>query len=439
MNCPSCQSEAAPGTVFCRECGARLPQEPPPLKVLQERYVLTKKLGQGGMGSVFLATDRRLSTARWAVKELTDVQITSPLERERAAESFRQEAEMLAGLSHPNLPRVTDSFTQDGRNYVVMEFIPGESLEAYLEQAGLPRPIPEVMAWARQLCAVLTYLHTQQPPVIFRDLKPGNIIMTPDGTLRLIDFGIARHFKPGQSRDTQAFGTVGYSAPEQYGQGQTDARSDVYSLSVMLHQMLTGYDPSNTPFRLPPAAQLNRNVPMPISNVLARGVQNDPAQRFASIADFRQALFGTGNLVQPQQGQVAIRPAMGPMINPAGAGAIPLQATAPPPTRKSTGLAVAAKRLGFVSVGLMGLGMLMVIVGNTVGGTKHALFNFGSFVSVLPLPLGPLAILLGLIAFFLKRTKQTARGQSDASTGIATGILTLLLFCGLLTFIGSRL
>ena len=435
MNCPSCQSEAAPGTVFCRECGARLPQEPPPLKVLQERYVLTKKLGQGGMGSVFLATDRRLSTARWAVKELTDVQITSPLERERAAESFRQEAEMLAGLSHPNLPRVTDSFTQDGRNYLVMEFIPGESLEAYLEQAGLPRPIPEVMAWARQLCEVLTYLHTQHPPVIFRDLKPGNIIVTPDGTLRLIDFGIARHFKPGQSRDTQAFGTVGYSAPEQYGQGQTDARSDVYSLSVMLHQMLTGYDPSNTPFRLPPAAQVNRTVPIPISNVLARGMQNDPAQRFASIADFRQALFGTGNLVQPQHDQMAVRPAVGPMLNPAGAGAIPLQATAPP-AGKSTGLAVTAKRVGLISIGLMGLGAVIAVLG--ISDPKRTLIGFGSLLAMPSLVLGPLAIILGLVAFFQKATKQTTRGQSDATIGIATGMLTLLLCCGLLWFIGAR-
>lgn len=427
MLCPTCKTDVAAGTAFCPECGTRMPQAAAPLRVLQGRYELTRKLGQGGMGAVYFAADRRLSTARWAVKELSDAQITTPLERQQAAESFRQEAEMLAGLSHPNLPRVTDHFAEDGRNYLVMEFVPGETLQAYMQRAGLPRPLPEVLEWARQLCDVLAYLHAQTPPVIFRDLKPANVMLTPEGTLKLIDFGIARLFKAGQSRDTQAFGTVGYSAPEQYGRGQTDARSDVYSLSVLLHQLLTGYDPSNTPFRLPPAIQLNPALPPAVSEVLAQGMHNDPGQRFDGVAAFRQALLASGNLVQRQSVE-----AVAGLTAPAqaqGAATGPGTAPAPPVT---TGLALAAMWMGIGSAALMALGTALVLAGAASGDPESPLAGLGAILALLPTALGPTAAALGFAALFNRGTQATARGRRDAIIGVATGVLTLLLCCGLL-------
>ncbi len=239
MRCTTCEHENPDGAPFCAECGSRLTAAaPPPIPdgptgtlpqqtVLQDRYVITGKLGQGGMGAVYRAGDRRLSTVSWAVKEMSESAITGPLERQQARDAFLHEAEMLAGLSHPNLPRVTDHFEQDGKAYLVMEFVPGETLLSYLQREGLPQPQARVFEWLRQLCNALEYLHSQDPPIIFRDLKPANIMLTPEGRIKLVDFGIARLFKPGQAKDTQAFGTVGYSAPEQYGRGQTDARSDV--------------------------------------------------------------------------------------------------------------------------------------------------------------------------------------------------------------------
>src|SRR5215213_522255 len=302
MHCPICQHNNVAGAPFCAECGTRLNQAPmisspatgtlPQQTVLQDRYVVTQKLGQGGMGAVYRAGDRRLSTVTWAVKEISQSALSGPMERQQARDAFRHEAEMLAGLNHPNLPRVTDHFEQDGKAYLVMEYVPGETLLSFLMREGLPQPQARVFEWTRQLCEALEYLHSQIPPIIFRDLKPANIMLTPNGQVKLIDFGIARLFKPGQAKDTQAFGTIGYSAPEQYGKGQTDARADVYSLGVLLHQLLTGYDPTETPFRLPPAGQVNPNLSQQLSVAISSATNSDPNQRFASIAAFRAALFG---------------------------------------------------------------------------------------------------------------------------------------------------
>ncbi len=308
MVCPTCQHDNADGAPFCAECGTRLNQplamtSPatgtlPQQTVLQDRYVVMQKLGQGGMGAVYRAGDRRLSTVTWAVKEMSQSAISGPLERQQARDAFRREAEMLAALNHPNLPRVTDHFEQNGKAYLVMEYVPGETLLSFLMREGLPQPQPRVFEWARQLCDALDYLHTQSPPIIFRDLKPANIMLTPNGQVKLIDFGIARLFKPGQAKDTQAFGTIGYSAPEQYGKGQTDARSDVYSLGTLLHQLLTGYDPTNTPFRLPPAGQVNPNLPQQLSDAISAATNSEPDRRFASISAFRAALFGMSGAVR---------------------------------------------------------------------------------------------------------------------------------------------
>jgi serine/threonine-protein kinase len=453
MRCPTCQHDNADGAPFCAECGTRLNRPPtmaspatgtlPQQTVLQDRYVVMQKLGQGGMGAVYRAGDRRLSTVTWAVKEMSQSAVTGPLERQQARDAFRHEAEMLAALNHPNLPRVTDHFEQDGKAYLVMEYVPGETLLSFLMREGLPQPQARVFEWARQLCAALDYLHTQSPPIIFRDLKPANIMLTPNGQVKLIDFGIARLFKPGQAKDTQAFGTVGYSAPEQYGKGQTDARSDVYSLGVLLHQLLTGYDPTETPFRLPPASQINPHIPQQLSDALSTATNSDPERRFASISAFRAALFGmngqadAGASSQPfQQAQAAntsyARPNSQPFVQP---GSQPFTTSAAP--GQTTGLANASRWVGIASVALMGLAALLVLVAGSQVGSDSPLAGAGYLLAFLPLASGPVALIMGIIALVGANTAQTVDGRRHAILGIATGATTLLLCCAIGLMAGS--
>jgi serine/threonine-protein kinase len=372
----------------------------------------------------------------WAIKEMSQSAITGPLERRQAREAFLQEAEMLAGLSHPHLPRVTDHFEQDGKAYLVMEFVPGETLLSFLQREGLPQPQARVFEWTRQLSDALEYLHTQDPPIIFRDLKPANIMLTPSGQIKLVDFGIARLFKPGQAKDTQAFGTVGYSAPEQYGRGQTDARSDVYALGVLIYQLLTGYDPTATPFRLPPANQANPSVSAAIAAVLSKATQSEPDRRFSSVGEFRDALFGAGDssrpITQSQGGAIYPRPPTQPGIYP-GSQPFDLPGSQPfasPPSR-TTLLANVARWLGIGSVALMGLATLMVLIGAIGGDASGPLAGFGFLLAFLPLASGPAALIVGIIALTRSQITQTPEGRRHAILGIATGVATLLLCCAI--------
>ena len=435
MRCPTCQSENPDGAPFCGECGTRLSPGAagpatgalPRPTVLQDRYVLGERLGQGGMGAVYRAADRRLSTVTWAVKEMSQSAIGTPSERQQARDAFRHEAEMLAALNHPNLPRVTDHFEQDGKAYLVMEYVPGETLLSYLSRTGLPQPLDRVLDWMRQLCDVLDYLHGQSPPIIFRDLKPANIMLAPSGQIKLIDFGIARLFKPGQAQDTRAFGTAGYSAPEQYGRGQTDARSDIYALGVLLHQLLTGYDPTLTPFRLPPAGQVDRRVPAAISDAIAVATDTEPSRRFASVRAFRQALLGAAGQVSPtparQEHVVYARPDSHPRVQQAS---LPVGA----PTSTTT-LANLSRLAGLASVALMGLAAVLVAIGAMTGGSNSALSGFGYLLAFLPLVGGPAGATLGIIALVRPQTLTTANGRRHAVLGIATGAATLLLCCAI--------
>lgn len=446
MRCPTCQHDNPAGQPFCAECGRRLAGTPadasapatgqlPHETVLQDRYVITARLGEGGMGAVYRASDRRLSTVTWALKEMSQSAITGPLERQQAREAFRHEAEMLAGLNHPNLPRVTDHFEQDGKAYLVMEYVPGETLLSVLMREGLPQPPARVFAWLRQLCDVLEYLHAQQPPIIFRDLKPANIMLTPSGQIKLIDFGIARLFKPGQAHDTQAFGTMGYSAPEQYGRVQTDGRSDVYALGVLAHQLLTGHDPTLTPFRLPAARSLNPTLPLPLSDALARATDSDPDRRFASIGAFREALLGAASAPQAQALAPELslsRPASEPYIQ---AGTRPLGQ--PQAQAISTGLANGSRWVGIVSASLMGLAALMVGGASLAGSAGGALAGFGYILAFGPLISGPVGLILGILALVQPNTASTLSGRRHAIVGIATGLATLLLCCAIGVLAGT--
>ncbi len=261
--------------------------------VLQGRYRIVQRLGDGGMGTVYLAEDARLPGRRCAIKETSPTRLP-PQERQEAIDLFTREAQMLATLSHPGLTPVTDFFSEGGCWYLVMDYVRGETLEARLERAGGRLSVDLALKVVRQLCKVLEFLHSQQPPVIFRDLKPGNIMLDVQNDVKLIDFGIARFFKPGQTRDTSNLGTPGYAAPEQYGgRGQSDPRTDVYSLGVLLAQMITGYNPAlaEVPFPIPDPRQLWPQMPPHIAEVITRATRVQPNLRYASVAEMRQALF----------------------------------------------------------------------------------------------------------------------------------------------------
>lgn len=317
--------------------------------ILQNRYRIVQRVGGGGMGTVYLAEDLRLPGRRCAVKELSPALLTTQ-DRQWAIQAFQREAHLLASLSHPNLAAVTDFF-QEGENwYLVMEFVEGETLAQRLERSpGHRLSLQEALSILRQLCDVLEYLHSQSPPVIFRDLKPSNIMLTPEGRVKLIDFGIARFFKPGQRQDTVNLGTPGYAAPEQYGGlGQSDPRTDIYSLGVLLHQMVTGYDPTTAavPFPLPPPRALMPNLPADVERVIQRATQVQPEARYPHIRALRADLF------PPTQ-------------------AIPVQ---PSPARMSSAspaVATSARAIprglwiGLV-VGLLAVGLCMAMVAGTI-------------------------------------------------------------------------
>jgi serine/threonine protein kinase len=276
-----------------------------PNYLFRERYRIIAKVGTGGFGSVYKATDTQREGHLVAVKEVNLAGL-HPQAMIQAADAFHREVDFLSQLTHPSLPRLYEHFSTHEHWYLVMDFIEGQTLEEYQIKAGNRRLLlSEVLNVGLQLCTVLEYLHSQQPPIIFRDLKPANIIRTCSGQLYLIDFGIARHFKLGQPKDTTALGSIGYSAPEQYGKAQTTPRADIYSLGAVLHQLLTAKDPSEAPFRFTP---LRTNSPQRFTDpgslttsmvdihlnhlqtLISSMLEMDPNNRPASVAIVKQEL-----------------------------------------------------------------------------------------------------------------------------------------------------
>ncbi len=229
--------------------------------LFRNRYFIMDQVGAGGFGSVYKARDIQNGDRLVAIKEVSLLGL-HPQAMLEATAAFQREVSVLSHLDHPNLPRLYEHFQDPGHWYLVMDFIAGETLEEY--QSKVPNRrllLSEVLDIGLQLCRVLAYLHSQQPPIIFRDLKPANIMRNHTGQLYLIDFGIARYFKPGQTRDTVALGSPGYAAPEQYGKAQTTPRADIYSLGAVLHQLLTARDPSEAPFRFLPLRPTSHSEP----------------------------------------------------------------------------------------------------------------------------------------------------------------------------------
>lgn len=286
LSCPNC---GAPGFAGTCACGCQIPLLQQGM-VLEQRYRIERVVGLGGMGAVYRVSDLRIAGKVWALKQMRAAAQT-PQELQWAVATFHREAQMLASLRHPNLPAVSDRFDIGNSYFLVMEFIKGVTLGELTHERCAPLSEEEVRWCAAQLCDVLAYLHGQSPPVIFRDMKPGNVMLqSGSGTLKLIDFGIARLFKPGQTRDTVLLGTPGYAAPEQYGTRQTDPRADVYGLGVTLHTLLTGYDPTDTPFQLPPVRTLRSDVSAQIEFVITRATELDPMARFQTVEEMRHAL-----------------------------------------------------------------------------------------------------------------------------------------------------
>jgi len=344
--CDSCGAANRPRANFCASCGCRMYSAPAgsshtltglltPLNLLKHRYRIVTQVGKGGFGAVYRAEDIAFGDRLVAVKEMSQNGL-SAAELVEATHAFRHEALLLAGLKHPNLPSIYDQFTENGRWYLVMDFIEGETLEAILEtrvtsgQACLP--LARALAIAIQLCAVLDYLHTRQPPVIFRDLKPANVMLTADGHLYLIDFGIARHFKPGQARDTAALGSTGYAAPEQYGKAQTTVQTDLYALGATLHQMLTGHDPADSPFHFVPLDGYPE-VP-PLASLLSQLLEISVSKRPASAALVRQQLLEIVTHTRQQSNALAGAPATSRIAAmPSGTTTPPLHASRPAKAR----------------------------------------------------------------------------------------------------------
>jgi serine/threonine protein kinase len=259
--------------------------------LLKQRYRIQSRAGKGGFAAVYKAEDTLFGNRLVAVKEMSQGGL-SQQEIIQASRDFKREALLLVSLSHQNLPRIHDYFHDSGRWYLVMDFIDGVTIDEYLNNSqGQSLPVGQVLDIGIQLCNVLDYLHTRQPPIIFRDLKPANVMLTPDGFLYLIDFGIARHFKPGQARDTIAFGSPGYAAPEQYGKAQTTPQADIYSLGSTRHQLLSGCDPSQTPFQFAPLQLLGLPVSAELEHLIRQMVELETDKRPASMEIVKNKLL----------------------------------------------------------------------------------------------------------------------------------------------------
>ena len=258
-------------------------------QVLSNRYRIIKTLGSGGAGVVYLAFDDHLQKY-FAVKELSQDSYSDTLNQ--AVGKLVAEANIMNRLNHPLLPRIIDVLEIRGVIFVVMDYIEGEGLDKVLKRYGV---VPEayVVHWFKQLCDALFYLHGSNPPIIHRDLKPSNIILTKDGSVRLIDFGAAREQKQRRRNagDTNSFGTWGYAAPEQFDSSrQTDGRTDIYSLGVTMHALLTGQDPCDGANALLPIRQYNSSLSPELESIIEKCTRFSPAERYQNCSELLYAL-----------------------------------------------------------------------------------------------------------------------------------------------------
>jgi eukaryotic-like serine/threonine-protein kinase len=294
-----------------------------PGTVLRARYTIVESIGQGGMGAVYQAEDLRLEGRRCALKEIKLDQDMSDEVRHQAQEQFYREASVLARLDHPTLPKVSDYFSEKDVDYLVMDFVPGRDLKDIMNEArraGKFLDEAEVLNWAAQLCDALAYLHAQDPAILHRDIKPANIKLTPDGRIKLVDFGLVKIMADEDENRTltvvQGRGTAAYTPLEQYGgdTGHTEVRSDLYSLGATLYHLLTNQPPLDAKQRFlnPSALQLPRSLNPKISaateRALLAAIAMHPDQRPASVDAFRMLLFQSVDYIPP----ITMRPIVQP-------------------------------------------------------------------------------------------------------------------------------
>lgn len=250
------------------------------------KYKILNKVGQGGMSVVYLAMNEK-ANKQWAVKE---VRKDGVMDFESVKQGLVAETDILKKLSHPNLPSIIDVIDTEESFIIIMDYIQGNSLNKALEEFGA-QPQENVIEWAKQLCDVLGYLHSRKPPIIYRDMKPANIMLKPDGNVTLIDFGTAREFKEKNLADTTCLGTVGYAAPEQFGgMGQTDARTDIYCLGATLYHLVTGMNPCEPPYEIKPIREINPTLSGGLERIIMKCTQRDPDDRYQSAAEMMYAL-----------------------------------------------------------------------------------------------------------------------------------------------------
>lgn len=267
--------------------------------MLNRRWQVVERLGQGGMGTVYLSNDLNLpnlgdSKRSCVVKQLRD-DFFRQEDRERAIQFFFREAQVLSALSHPNIVAILDFFQEEGKSYLIMEYVRGKNLHEMLMERGEPFSNEEVIDWAIQVCEVLHYLHTHDPPVIYRDLKPSNIMIDERNQVKLVDFGIARPFE--ESEDNTHVVSQGYSPPEQYW-GAADPRSDVYALGCTMYFLLTGKDSLALTVSNP--RKLNPDVLEALDRIIQRATQQDVWSRYQSALEMKEELIFLRSKIQPK-------------------------------------------------------------------------------------------------------------------------------------------
>ena len=284
-----------------------------PDTILRERYKILELIGQGGMGAVYRAEDLRLSGRMCAIKEVLPVGMAYEDEIEAYREQFFQEASILARLDHPNLPKVSDYFSDEGREYLVMDFVEGMDLREIINEArrkGEFLPEDQVLNWIGQLCDALSYLHSRTPPVLHRDIKPSNIKLTPSGHIKLVDFGLVKLLTTDDSRTVtvvQGRGTVQYTPLEQYGgdTGHTDARSDLYALGATCYHLVTLQPPVDArqrflqPGSLPLPRTINPDISPALERAILAAMAMHPDDRPSSVEEFSEMIFATHDVVAP--------------------------------------------------------------------------------------------------------------------------------------------
>ncbi len=259
--------------------------------VLDGKYEILKEIGRGGMSVVYVAMDLRLNK-QWAIKEIKD---DGSKDTQTLLKGLEREANILKKVDHPVLPRIVDIIQKDSKVYVVMDYVEGRPISEVLKEQGA-QPQELVIEWAKQLSSALDYLHSMNPPIIYRDMKPSNIMLKPDGNVKLIDFGTAKEYKIENNADTTALGTRGYAAPEQFGDAQgrgiynTDARTDIYCLGATLYHIVTGMNPCEPPYEIKPIRQWNPALSSGLEKILIKCTQPNPNDRYQSCSELLYAL-----------------------------------------------------------------------------------------------------------------------------------------------------